>query len=1136
MGRRAKKLFTTFYKCSCTVAILLLLVLFMNFTSLDVLAEESEITLNVSNGDDISTVLQQAVKNYSYVIIPEGEYYCSNVKLNNIDGIVIYAEGVKITQSGDTNPIIYTSNGSTASDITIAGGTWDAAGKDIPAFRFYGNVSNITLSNLTVENSANAGIRFKESSNVTLDKVTSTDNAGYAVLFEAVENAELSNCSFNNSKNGINFNNCLGDLIVTFTKCTGNVYSGIVATACPKITINDSELNKNGEGLRISGATDRVSLSRNNMKNNNGFGIRIFDCTGDVAYSKNYAYDNAKTGISMENCTGIVSLYRVNAKRNADCGFTIVNCTNIKINQCVSSNNANYGYNLDGNKADSGYKYCVNMKYSKASTNGTIGIRVINCEQTNIQETTSEKNTAAGVYSIDCEAVTLNQLISQNNKSNGASINNTVKVKAANCTFDGNQANGLRINGCQNIWVTNGEFFNNVDTGITFGNVDKLSVKGPVVHDNGGYGINIDVLTTSGLVKDVECYNNGNIGLRYKDTTGKINTQYSKVYNNGSSGIYGVNCANMVVNGTEVYGNAVFGVNATDSPLANVKYCNIHNNKDIGIRYSGCEKIIVTDCDSNNNVNAGIYSVDCKTITFNLARVKGNEGFGINANNGTAMSIVSCTSESNREAGFRANECKRVKIVDCVTTDNTGAGIYAGAISGYITISNVQAQANGGYGININSIKGTSTIEKVSSVKNADSGYMINLCDEVVVNESTSTSNGAHGVYILESKAELNDVEVKESYWCGLSASGKKAIVDVNRGKYTNNGTRPDRFENDDNLCAGIGVYAGATVKANEVIGCNNHGCGMAVAGAEDGTAISKLEAYGCTLNENGDHGIGARPYGKVNVSTSESGLETKVINNKHTGIILNDHCTSDYIKGCTISGNGKAGMSVSVNATAALIEGNIITDNTEDGIHVSESSSANIKNCEVKNNKLAGIGVYSSSKVSVQECVVSANESYGICIDTSIASAIDNCSIKDNIKAGIVVRNSGEIKEVNKSDICNNNTYGIYCSEGGKVTANDVIVTGNWNDGVRITGDKSQAIINNITASENQANGVIVTEGGSLNELKGATIENNGKHGLAVYANSTLNVDAEELNCAGNGQNQIYVQEGAITDLTTKK
>ena len=1095
-------------------------------------AATSQITLEVSEGQDISEALQSAVKNYKEVTIPAGNYYCSAIKMNNLDGVTIYAQGATITQNGTGNPIIYTSNGTTASNISIVGGTWNAGAVDLPAFRFYGNVQNITLSDLTVTNSLNAGIRFKESTNVVLSKVTSTENGGYGVIFEAVAGASVDNSTFSKSSSGINFKGCTGDLIVTFTQCLNNSDNGILVSDCPKITVNDCELNYNEGGLRVSGVSEKVSLSRNNMKNNTGMGIRIFDCTGDVAYSKNYAYDNGKTGVSMENCTGIVSLYRVNAKRNGDCGFAVTNSTNIKINKCVASNNTNVGINLDGNTADSGYKYCVNMKYSTVASNGGIGIRVVNCAQTNIQETTTEKNGANGVYSMDCEAVTLNQLIAQNNKSNGASLNNTAAVKAANCTFDSNTANGLRMDNVSKTWVTNGVYSNNGETGLAMSNIAQLSVKNPVLHDNTGYGLNIDTITVSGLVKNAESYNNKNIGIRYKDSLGKINTQYSKVYGNANSGIYGVNCENMVVNGCEVYENAGFGINATDSPLANVKYCNVHDNKDSGIRYSGCKKVILTDSDSNGNVNAGIYAGDCTTITFNLAEVKNNTGFGINVNNGTAVSTVDCIAEGNTDTGFRYNACKRVKVTGS-TSDKNGMGVYGEAITGYITVSNVDVNSNNGYGINLkNSVN--VTVENCTSVGNSDSGYLFTE-SEAVVNNCESSQNGAHGAYISDSTVTLNDMLIQESYWCGLSVSGTKASATVNGGKYINNGTRPDQYEDDDNLCAGIGVYDGANAVITEAICNNNHGCGITAAGPEDGAYMSTISVYGCDTIGNNDHGVGARPYGKINICASESGRVNTIQNNKHSGFIINDHCIADYVKDCIISGNGKHGISASENSNITIIENNTISGNTEDGIHVSSNSSAVIKNTSSNDNVLSGLGVYSNSKVSVSDsCTFNGNAHYGVCIDTSTASKVEDCTIDGNTWAGVVVRNAGEIQSLANCEISNNETYGVYCSEGAKFAASNLTITNSVNDGVRITGAGSEGTLTDVTSKDNQQNGIVVTDGGCLSSAKNITTTGNAKHGLAVYEASTVG-STSGITSSGNGEKQIYVATGAVTDLTTK-
>lgn len=191
----------------------------------------------------------------------------------------------------------------------------------------------------------------------------------------------------------------------------------------------------------------------------------------------------------------------------------------------------------------------------------------------------------------------------------------------------------------------------------------------------------------------------------------------------------------------------------------------------------------------------------------------------------------------------------------------------------------------------------------------------------------------------------------------------------------------------------------GATAKVVEATCNKNHGCGITAAGAGDGTFVSTISVYGCTANENEDHGIGARPYGKINITKSSNNVENTICNNKHTGFILNDHCIADYIEYCTINENGKAGISISENSSADRISNNTIKNNTEDGVHVSEKSKISIESCEIEGNVQSGIGIYSGSTVvKMDNCNIDKNEHYGICVDTSNVTDITNNSILSNL------------------------------------------------------------------------------------------------------------------------------------------
>ena len=63
-------------------------------------SQEETVTLQVKEGDDITTALQQAVKQYSKVVIPAGKYTCSGVALTGCENITIEATGASVTATG----------------------------------------------------------------------------------------------------------------------------------------------------------------------------------------------------------------------------------------------------------------------------------------------------------------------------------------------------------------------------------------------------------------------------------------------------------------------------------------------------------------------------------------------------------------------------------------------------------------------------------------------------------------------------------------------------------------------------------------------------------------------------------------------------------------------------------------------------------------------------------------------------------------------------------------------------------------------------------------------------------------------------------------------------------------------------
>ncbi len=970
---KVKKVVATLAKKKGLWALLIVVFCVAGAATVKAKAETTEYTLEVKDGDDITSALQSAVKKYSKVIIPEGTYICTGVKLNSLEGVTIYAKGATIKMTG-SNPALFVSNGAYACDIKIQGGVWDANNLNLPALRFYGTASNIVLSELTVKNSANAGIRFNTSSDVTIEGVTSTDNVGYAVIFESSNNIKVNNSRFLDSKTGIYFKGCTGSIVVSYAECTGNIDRAILAETTPSLTIKNSELNNNAEGIRISGATGEVTLDTNNIKNNEGMGIRIFDCTGKLQLNRNYSYDNVRSGFSIENCTGTIKMYKAYAKRNLDSGFTIKNCPNLTFETCVSSDNENYGYNLDCSIDTS-----IVMKDTQVTSNGNIGIRAINCKVLNIDGGTVTNNNGSGIY--------------------------------ANVVSD-------------NVAIANSEISNNID--------------GLRISDSAA-----DITVTNNNIKA-----NKEFGVRIFECTGGLTFTTNYLEENGRSGLSLENCCDIV---------KITSVEAK-------------KNKDSGFSISNCRGITLEACIASENTNYG-YNLDCDTQT----------------------SVVMKDSKaiSNGDIGIRVVNGKILQMVGNLSQNNKGAGVYIGSFSGKILVDKLDVVENEGYGINLNSNTDSSTLSQIASISNADSGYIINMCQNVVISDSRSLYNGAHGVYVLDSVATLNNLEVANSYWCGLSVSGSKTNCTVNGGSYIQNGKRPDRYENDDSLCAGIGIYEGATGTLNEVYSASNHGCGVAIAGADDGSASCKAYIYGCEIVDNNDHGIGARPYGHVDIAKSTSGKNNIIKDNRHHGIMLNDNFTSNTISDCEILNNGKSGISLGVSSKVKSVSGCRILLNKEDGIHLAATSSANIKNCEISENTLCGVGVYSSSKVTISEgCVISGNKTTGVTLDSSTSDYIKDSSISENVQAGVVVRNDSKLIMLSGSKILKNGTRGIYVNTGGELDVDSTYIVGNVAEGIRVVDEYSEATLTNVTFAANGGKAIATAVNGVVNQGSGVVIK----------------------------------------------
>ena len=919
------------YVCKVFAAMFLLIGMFILSSNQTVkAADEGEYVLDVQNQEDISQKLQDAIKEGNkYIAIPSGEYYCSGVNLNGTDGVTIEASGETIIKQSGDNPILCVANSYTASNITIKGGSWDGNNVGTPIMRFYGEISGISLTDVTITGTNDCGVRFNNSKSVSLENVVVQNCASYAVLCDNVDTITITNSKMNSSKNGLTLRTCIGSISITNSECVSNSGCGIFASDCNDITMLEVTTSDNNAGVRLENNVGKVSMKSVYAKNNKEIGIKLYKCSGQIAFSRLEPQNNGNSGLVLEECTGNTTIYKSYAYSNGNIGIDIKSCAYVKVNSCLVKYNSNYGINVDGNVRPDNASWALKIIGTTTQKNNNIGIRVVNMPD-------------------------------KNNK------------------------------------------------------------------------INIDANTVS-----------------------------------------------------------------------------------------------------NNNVNAGFYAENIGFIIFNRVSAESNDGFGINVNQGKSVTVASSNVSNNTDIGVRLNSCDKSKVTDLVTRSNSKSGILVKS-SKNCTVTNATISDNKEYGFNFNEVAGMNKISGVVATSNAGSGFLFTNSQGVTLDSTCSSmQNGAHGIYVADSKVTLNGIDVESNYWCGVSATGTMTSLNVNGGTFLSNGTRPDQYEDDDNLCAGIGIYGGATAKVVEATCNKNHGCGITAAGADDGTLISTISVYGCTANENEDHGIGARPYGKINITKSSNNVENTICNNKHTGFILNDHCTADYIEYCTINENGKAGISISENSSADRISNNTIKSNTEDGVHVSEKSKISIESCEIEGNVQSGVGIYSGSTVAkMDNCNIDKNEHYGICVDTSDVAGITNNSILSNLWAGIIVRNNSTVDNISGTTSQANETYGLYVSNGSTANVTSCNFNKNTNDGIRVSDENAVVSVKKTKMKNNKGNGVTVASGAKISEMTSCTISGNAGYG--VYVSEKANLTSSGTNITSSGKDGIRVTgSGAKASIT---
>lgn len=222
----------------------------------------------------------------------------------------------------------------------------------------------------------------------------------------------------------------------------------------------------------------------------------------------------------------------------------------------------------------------------------------------------------------------------------------------------------------------------------------------------------------------------------------------------------------------------------------------------------------------------------------------------------------------------------------------------------------------------------------------------------------------------------------------------------------------------------------------------------------------SMLHVIRGTLRNNGSFGISVNSSSAADLNGfgSTSGVQ---IHNNGGGVTASSSSLS--LSGpVTIENNSSFGVSLSQSQVIlnAAQEDIIIRGNPE-GISLADHSSATLRGqVRIENNQGIGLVVFDGSSANLRgprAAIIEGNQLNGILVSTQSVvrmngpHKIRNNSLNDTVPAGIFVARNATLRAGNGVQIANNQGPGILAQQGANLGLNNMTISGNMEEGVRL-------------------------------------------------------------------------------------
>lgn len=304
----------------------------------------------------------------------------------------------------------------------------------------------------------------------------------------------------------------------------------------------------------------------------------------------------------------------------------------------------------------------------------------------------------------------------------------------------------------------------------------------------------------------------------------------------------------------------------------------------------------------------------------------------------------------------------------------------------------------------------------------------------------------------------------------------------------------------------------------------NNLSNGICINGGASGR-IERCDIYGNEMEGVSTCGENSNPFIK----------DCKIHDGKANGVNFANGAQG-FVENNDIFKNEQSGILIQNTlqdscATNPTIKKNNIYRNNKNGIDVKAESCGIVENCDIFENKVAGISVQGiKAHPLIKGCKIHDENQYGVAFQDKAKGEITSCDIFENEHSGLFLCGVEVKPSINDCKIRKGKKYGIFIADGACGSLTECEIFENIDTGITIQGSETNPLIKGCKIYNNRNGGAFI-KGGSLGIFEKCSIFRNNGFGNIIVDDENTNptVTQCEIYDFADWQNAIQYKSGSI-------